>query len=134
MILLSRLLPFRIFVAMNIRRAFKPGFPSTEVARYVAQAQSTPREVVTACFAAMRRFDMLDRAGELKLPTLILHGFHDVQFPVRQALLLAVHAPDSLVKVLDTGHEAPTEDPQAVTRAIASFLLTTSSGERIPPY
>ena len=27
------------------------------------------------CFAAMRRFDVLDRAGELKLPMLILHGF-----------------------------------------------------------
>jgi pimeloyl-ACP methyl ester carboxylesterase len=107
LILLSRLLPFRMFVAMNIRRAFKPGFPSTEVARYVAQAQSTPRQVVMGCFAAMRRFDVLDRVGELRLPMLILHGFYDVQFPLRQALCVAVRVPESLVKVLDTGHEAP---------------------------
>jgi 3-oxoadipate enol-lactonase len=86
LILLSRLLPFRMFVAVNIRRAFKPGFPPAEIARYVAQARSTPRQVVMGCFAAMRRFDVLDRAGELKLPMLILHGFYDVQFPLRQAL------------------------------------------------
>jgi hypothetical protein len=81
----------------------------------------------------MRRFDVLDRAGELKLPTLILHGFYDVQFPLRQALILAVRVPDSLVKVLNTGHEAPAEDPQAVARAIGSFLQTTwSASEYLP--
>ena len=127
LILLSRLLPFRMFVAVNIRRAFKPGFPPTEVARYVAQAQSTPRQVVMGCFAAMGRFDVLDRAGELKLPVLILHGLYDVQFPLRQALRMAVQVSDSLVKVLDTGHEAPAEDPEALTRAVDSFLRTTYS-------
>jgi 3-oxoadipate enol-lactonase len=30
LILLSRLLPFKMFVAVNIRRAFKPGFPPSE--------------------------------------------------------------------------------------------------------
>ena len=129
LILLSRLLPFRAFVAVNIRRAFKPGFPPAEIARYVAQAQSTPRQVVMGCFAAMRRFDVLDRAGELKLPMLILHGYYDVQFPLRQALRMAVQVPDSFVKVLNTGHEAPAEDPEGVTRAVDSFLRTNIFGE-----
>jgi pimeloyl-ACP methyl ester carboxylesterase len=132
LILLSRLLPFRTFVALNIRRAFKPGFPATEIAHYVAQAQSTPRQVTMGCFAAMRRFDILDRAGELELPMLILHGFYDVQFPLRQALRMAVRVPDSSVKVLSTGHEAPAEDPQAVTRAVESFLRTTCSASGHP--
>jgi len=127
LIFLSRLLPFRMFVAVNIRRAFKPGFPPAEVARYVAQAQSTPRQVVMGCFAAMGRFDVLDRASELKLPVLILHGLYDVQFPLRQALRMAVQVSDSLVKVLDTGHEAPAEDPEALTRAVDSFLRSTHS-------
>ena len=81
------------------------------------------------CFAAMRRFDVLDRAGELKLPMLILHGFYDVQFPLRQALRMAVQVPDSFVKVLNTGHEAPAEDPKGVTRAVDSFLRTNIFGE-----
>ena len=129
MILLSRLLPFRMFVAVNIRRAFKPGFPPSEIAHYIAQAQSTPRMVAMGCFAAMRRFDVLDRAGELKLPMLILHGYYDVQFPLRQALRMAVQVPDSFVKVLNTGHEAPAEDPEGVTRAVDSFLRTNIFGE-----
>jgi pimeloyl-ACP methyl ester carboxylesterase len=133
LILLSRLLPFRMFVAVNIRRAFKPGFPPAEIARYITQAQSTPRQVVMGCFAAMRRFDVLDRAGELKLPMLILHGFHDMQFPLQQALRMAVQVPDSFVKVLNTGHEAPAEDPQAVTEAVDCFLRTTCSASNSPP-
>jgi pimeloyl-ACP methyl ester carboxylesterase len=133
LILLSRLLPCKMFVAVNIRRAFKPGFPSAEVARYVAQAQSTPRQVVLGCFAAMRRFDVLDHVCRLKLPMLILHGFYDAQLPLRQALRIAVQVPDSLVKVLDTGHEAPAEDPEALTRAVESFLRTTCSASDAPP-
>jgi hypothetical protein len=45
-----------------------------------------------------------------------------VQFPLQQALCMAVRVPDSFVMVLNTGHEAPAEDPQAVTRAIDCFL------------
>ena len=37
LILLSRLLPFRTFVAVNIRPAFEPGFPPSEIARYIAK-------------------------------------------------------------------------------------------------
>src|SRR6185436_2297989 len=70
---------------------------------------------------------------ELKLPMLILHGFHDVQFPLQQALRMAVRVPDSLVKVLDTGHEAPAEDPEAVTRAVECFLRTTCSASNSLP-
>ena len=81
----------------------------------------------------MRRFDVLDHVGQLKLPVLILHGFYDGQLPLRQALRMAVRIPDSLVKVLDTGHEAPAEDPEAVTRAVKSFLQTTCSASDSPP-
>ena len=133
LVLLSRLLPFRMFVAVNIRRAFKRGFPSAEVARYVAQAQCTPRQVVLGCFAAMRRFDVLDHVSELRLPMLILHGFYNVQFPLRQALDMAVRVPGSLVKVLDTGHEAPAENPEAVTQAVECFVRPTCSADNPPP-
>ena len=105
LIRLSRLLPFRMFVAVNIRRAFKRGFPCHR--RLIAPAIDGSRLAWGAC--VRRRFDVLDRAGELKLPMLILHGFYDVQFPLRASAPMAVQVPDSLVKVLDTGHEAPAE-------------------------
>ena len=81
----------------------------------------------------MRRFDVLDRVGRLRLPMLILHGFYDTQLPLRQALRIAVQVPDSLVKVLDTGHEAPAEDPEALTRAVESFLQMACSASDAPP-
>ena len=81
------------------------------------------------CFAAMRRFDVLDHVCRLKLPMLILHGFYDAQLPLRQALRIAVQVPDSLVKVLDTGHEAPAEDPEALTRAVQVLSADDMFGE-----
>jgi pimeloyl-ACP methyl ester carboxylesterase len=77
----------------------------------------------------MRRFDVLDRAGQLKLPMLILHGFYDVQFSTAASAPMAVRVPDSFIKVLNTGHEAPAEDPEGVTRAVDSFLRTNIFGE-----
>jgi hypothetical protein len=42
---------------------------------------------------------------------------------------MAVRVPDSFIKVLNTGHEAPAEDPEGVTRAVDSFLRTNIFGE-----
>jgi 3-oxoadipate enol-lactonase len=118
----SKRLPYNLFVAANIVRAFKPGFPREEVRGYVAASQATPRHVVMSCFDAMRGFDVLERAGEIQAPVLLVHGLYDVQLPPREALRLAARCRDAVVRILDTGHESPVEDPAAVTAAIEDFL------------
>ena len=60
---------------------------------------------------------------------LILHGFYDVQFPLRQALRMAVQVPDSFVKVLNTGHEAPAEDPEASNTSCRCLSADNMFGE-----
>jgi hypothetical protein len=42
---------------------------------------------------------------------------------------MAVRVPDSFIKVLNIGHEAPAEDSEGVTRAVDSFLRTNIFGE-----
>lgn len=59
----STLVPFKLFVATNIRRAFAPGYPREEVRRYIRDSADTPREVVMTLYGAMRGFDVLDRAA-----------------------------------------------------------------------
>ncbi|MFG2636790.1 alpha/beta fold hydrolase [Streptomyces sp. NPDC048362] len=121
----STLVPFKLFVAANIRRAFAPGYPREEVRAHIRASAGTPREVVMTLYGAMRAFDLLDRAGEIGTPTLMVHGYHDVQLPVRQMLRLAKAYPDAVVRVLDAGHELPVEKPAELTAVLDRFLAGT---------
>ncbi|GAA3133235.1 alpha/beta fold hydrolase [Streptomyces rameus] len=118
----SMLVPYRLFVAANIRRAFAPGYPREEIRAHIRASAATPREVVMTLYGAMRAFDVLDRAGEISVPTLMVHGYHDVQLPVRQMLRMAGACPDAVVRILDAGHELPLEKPAELTSALDSFL------------
>ncbi|WP_330468795.1 alpha/beta hydrolase [Streptomyces longwoodensis] len=118
----STLVPFKLFVATNIRRAFAPGYPREEVRRYIRDSADTPREVVMTLYGAMRGFDVLDRAGGIRTPTLMVHGYHDVQLPVGQMLRLAAAYPDATVRVLDAGHELPVEKPAELTAVLDAFV------------
>ena len=78
------------------------------------------------CYAAMRTFDVLDRVGEIRTPTLLVHGYHDIQLPVAQMLRMAKAYPDATVRILDAGHESPVEKPAELTAAIDAFVTAPS--------
>ncbi|GHI09924.1 carboxylesterase [Streptomyces cellostaticus] len=118
----STLVPYKLFIATNIQRAFAPGHPREEVREYIRASAGTPREVVMTLYGAMRAFDILDRAGEIRTPTLMVHGYHDIQLPVRQMLRMAKAYPDAVVRILDAGHELPVEKPAELTAALDAFL------------
>ncbi|TQK42591.1 pimeloyl-ACP methyl ester carboxylesterase [Streptomyces sp. SLBN-118] len=118
----STLAPFKLFVAANIQRAFAPGYPRDEIREYIRASSATSREVVMTCYAAMRGFDVLDRVGEIRTPTLLVHGYHDIQLPVSQMLRMAKAYPNALVRIVDAGHELPVEKPAELTAALESFV------------
>lgn len=138
----STLAPYKMFIAANIQRAFAPGHPREEVREYIRASAATPREVVMTLYGAMRAFDVLDRAGEIRTPTLMVHGYHDIQLPVRQMLRLAKAYPDAVVRIIDAGHELPVEKPAELTAALEAFLApdpkrnprpAQSPGQEKPP-
>ncbi|MFF4546997.1 alpha/beta fold hydrolase [Streptomyces sp. NPDC001435] len=118
----STLVPFKLFVAANIQRAFAPGYPREKIQEYVRASADTPREVVMTLYGAMRAFDVLDRVGEIRTPTLLIHGYHDIQLPVKQMLRMAKAYPDAVVRIIDAGHELPVEKPAELTAAVDSFV------------
>jgi pimeloyl-ACP methyl ester carboxylesterase len=62
------------------------------------------------------------RLRELRIPTLVLHGDHDL-VPVEVARHIADAIPDARVVVLpDCGHFSFLEQPEAVHAAIAELL------------
>ena len=124
----STLAPFKLFVAANIQRAFAPGYPREEIREYIRASADTPREVVMTLYGAMRAFDVLDRVGDIHAPTLMVHGYHDIQLPLAQMLRMAKAYPDAVIRVLDAGHELPVEKPAELTTALDRFL--TDRAER----
>ncbi|MGD1221781.1 alpha/beta fold hydrolase [Streptomyces krungchingensis] len=118
----STLAPFKLFIAANIQRAFAPGHPREEIREYVRASGDTPREVVMTLYGAMRAFDVLDRVGEIRTPTLMVHGYHDIQLPVSQMLRMAKAYPDAVVRIVDAGHELPVEKPEELTAAVDGFV------------
>ncbi|GAA3245028.1 alpha/beta hydrolase [Streptomyces thermocoprophilus] len=128
---LSTRVPFKLFVAANIRRAFAPGYPREEIRAHIRASAATPREVVMTLYDAMRVFDVLDRVGEIRVPTLLVHGLHDIQLPVGQMLRMAAAWPDATVRVIDAGHELPVERPEQLTAALESFL-DSGTPARVP--
>ncbi|MFJ2157648.1 alpha/beta fold hydrolase [Streptomyces sp. NPDC087856] len=120
----STLLPFKLFVTINIQRAFAPGFPKERVRAYIDASAATPREVVMTCYGAMRAFDVLDWVDEVPGPTLIVHGYHDIQLPLSQMLRMANSYRDAVVRIVDAGHEVPVEKPAQLTALIDDFVTT----------
>ncbi|MFK4106747.1 alpha/beta fold hydrolase [Streptomyces sp. NPDC019531] len=118
----STRVPFKLFVATNIRRAFAPGHPREEIRAHIDASAATPREVVMTLYGAMRAFDVLDRVGEISVPVLLVHGYHDIQLPVAQMLRMAKAYPDAEVRIIDAGHELPVERPAELTAALDRFL------------
>ncbi|MFE7765615.1 alpha/beta fold hydrolase [Streptomyces sp. NPDC057438] len=118
----STRVPFKLFVAANIQRAFAPGYPREEIREYIRASAATPREVVMTLYGAMRAFDVLDRLGEISTPTLLVHGYHDIQLPVSQMLRMAKACQDAEVRILDAGHELPVEKPAELTATLDRFL------------
>ncbi|WP_329348201.1 alpha/beta fold hydrolase [Streptomyces sp. NBC_01261] len=123
----STLLPFKLFVAVNIQRAFAPGYPKEKIREYVDASAATPREVVMTCYGAMRAFDVLDRVGGISAPTLIAHGYHDIQLPLSQMLRMANAYPDAVVRIVDSGHELPVEKPAQLTALLGQFVTVPAA-------
>ncbi|MFF4020031.1 alpha/beta hydrolase [Streptomyces sp. NPDC001843] len=118
----STLVPFKLFVAANIQRAFAPGYPRERIKEHIRASAATPREVVMTLYGAMRAFDVLDRVGEIRTPTLLVHGYHDIQLPVKQMLRMATAYPDAVIRIIDAGHELPVEKPAELTAALDRFV------------
>ncbi len=72
---------------------------------------------------ACDKFDVMDRVGEIKLPTLLICGTEDVMTPVKYHQFLADRLPDArLVIIPGTTHYVFTEKPAEVNHALEDFI------------
>jgi pimeloyl-ACP methyl ester carboxylesterase len=71
----------------------------------------------------LKGWSVMDRLGEIRVPTLVLAGRSDFQFPPEHQAELAAGIPDARLRIIENaGHNAHSERPDDVNRAVLSFL------------
>jgi proline iminopeptidase len=77
-------------------------------------------------FAANHLYEgwsVTDRLGEIDVPTLVMAGRDDFQFPPECQVELAAGIPDARLEIIErAGHNAQAERPLEVTQAIREFI------------
>lgn len=104
--------------------AFSPGAAEglREGAR-VSMLMNRP-EVTIGDFTACNSFDLMDRIGGIKAPTLVVCGLDDQLTPPKYSEFLAQRIPQArLTLVEQAGHFVHLEQPNLVNAAIRQFLL-----------
>ncbi len=90
---------------------------------FVEQVMATSPEVVYGDFAACDVWDRMGDVKDISVPTLVLGGESDRLTPPKFLRYLAEHIPQAeLVLIPGAGHMVMVEAPDAVARAISTWL------------
>jgi 3-oxoadipate enol-lactonase len=109
---------------MLVGRWFTPSYANTRDAR--AMLAKVDAEGYAACCEALAAFDVRDRLGEVRTPTLVIAGAEDIATPLDHAETLAQGIPAAeLIIVPGAAHLANLERPEPVTHAMLRHLERT---------
>jgi proline iminopeptidase len=74
----------------------------------------------------MRGWSVMNRVGEIGVPTLVIAGHDDFLFPPESQALLAAGIPNARLRIIErAGHNPQSERPAETLAAVADFLAVT---------
>lgn len=80
-------------------------------------------EVIARDYLACDAYDVRDRLGEIRAPSLVLCGTDDVMAPTKYSEALAAGIPDAMLRLFDgAGHNLHLERPVEVAAAMAEWM------------
>lgn len=116
------------FVRASIRLlpAYDHRFSLVRLAREMLEggwrAQMRPEALIFGG-RMMRGWSLMDRLGEVHVPTLVLAGHDDFLFPPESQALLAAGIPNARLRIIErAGHNPQAERPVETLAAVADFL------------
>jgi pimeloyl-ACP methyl ester carboxylesterase len=87
------------------------------------QMGEVPADVLYGDFVACDDFDLMDRVGEIDVPTLVLCGTQDQLTPVKYSTYLRDRIAGATLHLVEgAGHMVMIEKPQPVVRALVALL------------
>lgn len=111
------------FFETLLGRWFTPGYTGPGIEAVRAMLATVEAAGYAACCEALAAFDVRDRLGAVRAPTLVVAGEQDVATPPAHAQELARGIPGAkLTLVPGAAHLANLERPERVTDAIAGHL------------
>lgn len=125
---------FEETVVLINRYAFSQKSPPDLIQRGIQAMLRTSPEVLLGDLKACDRFDMMDRLGEIQVPTLVVCGRDDSLTPPKYAEFLADRIGEARLEIIDgAGHMVMIERPEEFNRKVLAFLQTLGEGEAYGP-
>jgi len=106
-----------------VRLSFSPRANPELIEEYIASQADVPANTFYQDFLACSVFDVTQRVGEIKLPTLIVVGLDDKMTPLKLSHFMHENIKGSqLVTIENAGHMTMIEQPEELNKAINSFV------------
>jgi proline iminopeptidase len=119
--------------SLRLARAFYHRLSLLVLARDMAlglRVKSQPEAFLFAARHLLKGWNIMDRLGEIKVPTLVLAGRDDFQFPPEYQAILADRLPNAQLELIErAGHNAPTERSTEVIQAVRDFMATVTPSD-----
>ena len=121
---------------MRLGRAYYSRFSPLLFAREMMQgewrAKARPEALIFAGAHLLKGWTVMDRLGEIKVPTLVMAGRDDFLFPPEHQLQLAAGIPNARLEIIEhAGHNAHSERPSEVFDALRHFIPSDATvGDR----
>jgi pimeloyl-ACP methyl ester carboxylesterase len=116
---------FEQTVRMIAHHAFSREASPQLIQRGVEVMLNTPPAVLLGDFAACDRFDIMERLGEVRIPTLVICGSDDRLTPPKYSRYLAERIQNARLELIEgAGHMVMMEQPQQFNRRAMAFLKT----------
>ena len=105
--------------------SFGPEAPPEMVRLGRRQMAETPAEVLHGDLVACDAFDVMDRLGEIAVPTVVVCGTQDRLTPPKYSVYLRDHIAGATLHLVEgAGHTVMVEKPPAVVKALEALLAT----------
>lgn len=91
--------------------------------------KSRPEALIFGFSQLLKGWTVMDRLGEITMPTLVMAGRDDFQFPPEHQAALAAGIANAHLEIIErAGHNAPTERPAEVIQAVRDFIAAANPG------
>jgi proline iminopeptidase len=92
------------------------------------QTKLRPEALIYGATHFLKGWSVMDRLNEIKIPTLVMAGRYDFQFPPEHQEELASGITNSRLVIIDrAGHNVQDEQPVEVQRVLRNFLATAGA-------
>jgi proline iminopeptidase len=129
----GQLTPGEVFTAaLKFARAYYYRFGRLAMVRQAIlgpRVKMRPEAQIFGFSQLLTGWTVMDRLSEIQVPTLVLAGRHDFQFPPEHQAILADRLPNAQLEIVErAGHNVQMERPAKVVEVVRRFLAGANPG------